>query len=191
MVPAIVIATFRLRNPCIKTERHKVPVSQNTSLPLNKGLYLGTHNSCHVSPLFSGCFPAHCGPAQWRYSHPPIIEQLEDGIRHVEIDIWFNMDTRHWEIFHHFPGSSFLGWLCIRLLSRCRRSTGERRHFSRGSAAVDLGLVVTKCGARSSMDLLRFEGAVVLAQRTVTQFVSGCILALGLPGIGDSACELG
>lgn len=103
LVPAIVIATFRLRNPCVKSERHKVPVSQNTSLPLNKGLYLGTHNSCHVSPLFSGCFPAHCGPAQWRYSHPPIIEQLEDGIRHVEIDIWFNMDTRHWEIFHHFP----------------------------------------------------------------------------------------
>ena len=111
LVPAIVIATFRLRNPCIKAERHKVPVSHNTSLPLNKGLYLGTHNSCHVSPLFSGCFPAHCGPAQWRYSHPPIVEQLEDGIRHVEIDIWFNMDTRHWEIFHHFPGSNFLDWV--------------------------------------------------------------------------------
>ena len=36
----------------------------------------------------------------WQYSHLSMVDQLDFGLRHLELDIWFNKTTASWEIWH-------------------------------------------------------------------------------------------
>ncbi len=62
-------------------------------LAINQLQLLGTHNSYHIQPIipFSSTF---------RYSHEPIPNQLERGVRHLEIDCHFNRRTNRWVVYH-------------------------------------------------------------------------------------------
>lgn len=50
---------------------------------------LGTHNSCHVASLFAVFVP------YWRYTHATLEQQLGAGLRHIELDIWFDRGAGH------------------------------------------------------------------------------------------------
>eukprot|EP00298_Acanthocystis_sp_HF-20_P028348 c7059_g1_i1.p1 GENE.c7059_g1_i1~~c7059_g1_i1.p1 ORF type:complete len:390 (+),score=114.90 c7059_g1_i1:36-1172(+) len=63
--------------------------------PLNSFQIIGTHNSCHKTNVFAFLF-IHA----WCYNHYSLTSQLEMGIRHLEIDVWFNRSTKKWEVFH-------------------------------------------------------------------------------------------
>ncbi|GAB5363430.1 hypothetical protein AAMO2058_000882400 [Amorphochlora amoebiformis] len=65
-----------------------------SSVPLNQFRLVGTHNSVHVAGLFSIFVP------YWQYTHLPLVHQLNFGIRHIEIDLWFNKTLGIWEVFH-------------------------------------------------------------------------------------------
>ena len=54
---------------------------------------IGTHNSCHRANLFGGL-----AVPRWRYSHHPLLAQLELGIRHIEIDLWYNSTSTQWQV---------------------------------------------------------------------------------------------
>ena len=49
---------------------------------ITDGYVLGTHNSYHLAPSGDGV-------AEWNYSHPPLAEQLDRGLRQFELDIVF------------------------------------------------------------------------------------------------------
>jgi len=61
--------------------------------PLNDYCVVGTHNSCHVCSLFGWFFIK-----PWHYSHPRLTHQLDYGIRHLELDIWYNRGMDRWEV---------------------------------------------------------------------------------------------
>jgi len=63
--------------------------------PYNNFVVIGTHNSCHECAVFGGlCIKA------FQYTHASLGEQLRMGIRHIELDIWYNRVLGRWEIFH-------------------------------------------------------------------------------------------
>ena len=55
----------------------------------------GTHNSTHQCSLFGWLFVR-----SWRYTHSTILDQLDDGVRNVELDVWYNITTQAWEVRH-------------------------------------------------------------------------------------------
>jgi len=66
----------------------------NLKIPLNHFQIIGTHNSVHVAGLFSIFIP------YWRYTHTSLANQLNIGVRHIELDLWFNKSIQKWEIWH-------------------------------------------------------------------------------------------
>ena len=60
--------------------------------PLNDFTCIGTHNSTHGVSIFGALFIK-----EWHYVHAPLGAQLQLGIRHVEIDIWYNSCASRWE----------------------------------------------------------------------------------------------
>lgn len=65
---------------------------QNKSAPLNYFKQRGTHNSYHKLSWFSTFIPA------FRYELPPIMNQLNDGMRHLELDV-HNINDE-WLVYH-------------------------------------------------------------------------------------------
>ena len=75
---------------------------------LDQFVLIGTHNSCHRANMLSRFIP------HWQYSHAPLLEQLElgaqllalawadccAGMRHIELDLWYNYTSARWEIWH-------------------------------------------------------------------------------------------
>ena len=84
----VTICSIKIKNPCVRPAMNTRIPEKPPSLRFNQALSVGSHNSCHVANVFSGwpCFPPHWGPAQWRYTHPALVQQLEQGVRHLEID---------------------------------------------------------------------------------------------------------
>jgi len=101
----VTICSIKIKNPCVRPAMNTRIPEKPPSLRFNQALSVGSHNSCHVANVFSGwpCFPPHWGPAQWRYTHPALVHQLEQGVRHLEIDAWFELNSREWQMFHHLP----------------------------------------------------------------------------------------
>mmetsp|Transcript_2847 Transcript_2847/g.3912 ORF Transcript_2847/g.3912 Transcript_2847/m.3912 type:complete len:418 (+) Transcript_2847:47-1300(+) len=66
----------------------------SSDAPLNRVQVVGTHNSVHVAGMFSALIP------YWQYTHPSLIDQLNTGIRHLEIDLWYNKSFGMWEVWH-------------------------------------------------------------------------------------------
>ncbi len=64
--------------------------------PLNHLQFIGTHNSYHIAPslalrkLIEGAIPGQ-GEAL-NYSHPPLSDQLDSGIRQLELDVFADPD---------------------------------------------------------------------------------------------------
>ena len=57
---------------------------------------VGVHNGCHVANLLSLIiYP-------WSYTHISILSQLKLGLRHIEIDTWYERNSSDWFIFHEF-----------------------------------------------------------------------------------------
>ena len=57
---------------------------------------MGVHNGCHVANLLSIFIPP------WSYTHISILSQLKLGLRHVEIDAWYERSSSAWNVFHEF-----------------------------------------------------------------------------------------
>jgi hypothetical protein len=82
-----------------EVEEELVNASGAGSRLLNEFAVIGTHNSIHVAALFSVFIPF------WQYSHTPLVAQLEMGLRHIELDIWYNRNRKKWVVRGH--GRSF------------------------------------------------------------------------------------
>ena len=68
-------------------------LSMDDVLRVNHFQAKGTHNSYHVEPT-----PAH---PEWMYTHAPLDEQLaEQGVRKLELDLWWNERCERFEVFH-------------------------------------------------------------------------------------------
>ncbi len=85
--------TYPAHPSALLSKAHEVELCKSTK-SLNSFLVVGTHNSCHQASLFTVFIP------YWRYTHPSFLVQLEAGLRHIEIDVWFNRSRRTFEIFH-------------------------------------------------------------------------------------------
>ena len=69
---------------------------RNDSVDLSSIRCVGVHNGCHVANLLSIFIPP------WSYTHISILSQLKLGLRHVEIDAWYERSTSSWKVFHEF-----------------------------------------------------------------------------------------
>ncbi|EMI51915.1 Ca2+-dependent phosphoinositide-specific phospholipase C [Rhodopirellula sallentina] len=73
-----------------KSSRHSI--KEHDHLPLSKFQAIGTHNSYHVAPdalvnsVVSTVKPSESGA--WEYTHPPLPQQLQSGIRQFELDLY-------------------------------------------------------------------------------------------------------
>lgn len=54
---------------------------------------LGTHNSYHQQPSSTTV-------DEWNYSHPPLPEQFDAGVRQIELDIQRNPETNAYQVLH-------------------------------------------------------------------------------------------
>jgi len=94
--------------------------------PLNDFTCIGTHNSTHEVSIFGALFIK-----EWHYVHAPLGAQLQLGIRHVEIDIWYNSCASRWEVYHEcidpITTASFLFEDVLRYLHQW--SVLNREHF--------------------------------------------------------------
>ncbi len=120
---AWVRASYDAREPLLGFDREKR--LSESELPYNKFQQVGTHNSVHISGLFSMFVP------YWRYTHRSLVEQLNMGIRHIELDLWFNMHLQRWEVWHEcIDGLTVTPLLLSDTLSQLRSwSRGHRGHF--------------------------------------------------------------
>lgn len=94
--------------------------------PLNAFAYIGTHNSCHTCAVFGGlCIKP------FQYTHASLGDQLRMGIRHIELDIWYNRTLQQWEIWHEvvdpLANSHFLLVDSLSVLHQW--SCANREHF--------------------------------------------------------------
>ena len=73
------------------------PAAEVDGLRLNQLQVIGSHNSYRrrtYAPLFAhlqnirACLSAELDPETWDYDHPPLREQLDAGVRALEIDIY-------------------------------------------------------------------------------------------------------
>lgn len=55
---------------------------------------VSTHNSYHQLTILS-----HFSKS-WNYQHPPILTQLEDGVRGLEFDLHYSLISERWTVFH-------------------------------------------------------------------------------------------
>ena len=55
----------------------------------------GTHNSTHQCSVFGWLLVS-----SWRFTHASLLDQLDDGIRTIELDIWYNIGKKSWEVRH-------------------------------------------------------------------------------------------
>eukprot|EP01064_Diplonema_japonicum_P033189 TRINITY_DN6480_c3_g1_i1.p1 TRINITY_DN6480_c3_g1~~TRINITY_DN6480_c3_g1_i1.p1 ORF type:complete len:374 (+),score=81.23 TRINITY_DN6480_c3_g1_i1:62-1123(+) len=62
---------------------------------LDKFQVIGAHNSSHVANVFGLFFIK-----VWRYTLPPLKSQLDQGIRHFEIDAWYDRTNDEWFMLH-------------------------------------------------------------------------------------------
>ncbi len=66
----------------------------DSELRLNQIQVIGTHNSYHVAPpewlmdFLEGFRPESA--REWDYTHPPLTEQLDDGVRQFELDLFLD-----------------------------------------------------------------------------------------------------
>lgn len=70
-------------------------------LRMNQVQVLGTHNSYHIAPdpaVIKTAMAFDKGAAGWDYTHPPINEQLDAGLRSFEIDL--NLMDGKIHVFH-------------------------------------------------------------------------------------------
>jgi hypothetical protein len=76
-----------------ETEEKKYP--NDSSLRITDGQVWGTHNSYHIAPESDVVSP-------WNYSHLPLDQQLERGIRQFELDIVFDPENEE-VLVQHIP----------------------------------------------------------------------------------------
>ena len=62
-------------------------------LRITHGTVLGSHNSYHLQPE-SQTVP------EWNYSHPPLSQQLDQGLRQFELDVLRDPDTGELRVLH-------------------------------------------------------------------------------------------
>ncbi|KAI9138748.1 PLC-like phosphodiesterase [Paraphysoderma sedebokerense] len=65
------------------------------SIPLNKLQVMGSHNSYHIAPP-AGTFSSLIRP--WQYTHPPLPQQFDMGVRSIELDI--HLRDGEVEVYH-------------------------------------------------------------------------------------------
>ena len=81
-----------LGSPSMRGEAPPV-LAMDDVLRVNHFQAKGTHNSYHVEPT-----PAH---PEWMYTHAPLEVQLsEQGVRKLELDLWWNEHCERFEVFH-------------------------------------------------------------------------------------------
>lgn len=68
---------------------------RDAELRITDGQVWGTHNSYHIAPSTDAV-------AEWNYTHPPLDEQLTQGVRQFEIDVVFDPD-REEILVQHIP----------------------------------------------------------------------------------------
>ena len=71
---------------------------------MNQVQVIGTHNSYHVQPAPTALHIMRAFTREvdaWNYSHPPLDEQLNQGVRSFELDLQWRDNT--WQVFH-VPG---------------------------------------------------------------------------------------
>lgn len=65
--------------------------SSGQDLKLNQIQAIGSHNSYHMAPpeaLMKTVVKINKDAAAWNYTHPPLAQQLEIGVRQFELDIF-------------------------------------------------------------------------------------------------------
>jgi len=67
-----------------------------TNVPLNRIQSIGVHNGCHRANMIASFVP------EWNYTHVPFVDQLKIGLRHLELDVWFDRRSQCWRVFHEF-----------------------------------------------------------------------------------------
>jgi hypothetical protein len=72
--------------------RPELPPTASASVPMNGLQVAGTHNSYHVAPLIA-FHPSHA------YTHKPLNEQLEGGMRALELDVHMRADGT-FDVYH-------------------------------------------------------------------------------------------
>ena len=80
---------------------HADEVENSANLRMNQVQIVATHNSYHVradEPLFSLVKAAFPDAATWDYSHRPLKEQLDSGVRGFELDLYF--DPQAIRVYH-------------------------------------------------------------------------------------------
>jgi hypothetical protein len=65
----------------------------DAELRINQLQAIGTQNSYHLRPSGQAVIP------QWDYAHPPIAQQLDEGVRQIELDIHYGADGS-FRVFH-------------------------------------------------------------------------------------------
>ena len=69
---------------------------------MNSVVLKGTHNSYHIQPTYNfGFWGLNLLISSWRYTHPPVANALNSGIRHFEWDIHFGKEGRI--LNYHMP----------------------------------------------------------------------------------------
>ncbi|MBI2424968.1 MAG: hypothetical protein HYV27_19230 [Candidatus Hydrogenedentes bacterium] len=79
-----------------------VPALGADPLRMNQIQVLATHNSYHVQPeepRFSTMKKFSKEVADWGYSHPPLNVQLDNGIRGLELDVYYQPEG-HFKVLH-------------------------------------------------------------------------------------------
>ena len=71
-------------------------------LRLNEIQVIATHNSYHVQPeepRFSEMIARNPRAASWGYTHAPLNEQLDSGVRGFELDVYYQPDG-YFKVLH-------------------------------------------------------------------------------------------
>ena len=90
----IMIVSFVGCSPSVDTEKNTEEFFPNDSLfRITDAQVFGTHNSYHLAPSADGV-------AEWNYSHPPLGEQLDRGLRQFELDIVFEPSEQELLVQH-------------------------------------------------------------------------------------------
>eukprot|EP01059_Diplonema_ambulator_P020993 TRINITY_DN34976_c0_g1_i1.p1 TRINITY_DN34976_c0_g1~~TRINITY_DN34976_c0_g1_i1.p1 ORF type:complete len:341 (+),score=55.41 TRINITY_DN34976_c0_g1_i1:47-1069(+) len=80
-------------NNLLPDEVERALVEEDLSLDSYK--VYGTHNSTHQCNVFGWLFVR-----DWTYSHTALLAQLDNGIRHLEVDTWYNCTAGEWQVKH-------------------------------------------------------------------------------------------
>jgi hypothetical protein len=128
---------------CTQPSAEVPPYPRDTELRINQLQALGTQNSYHLRP------PGQAIAPEWDYAHPPLDQQLDEGVRQLELDVHYAADGR-FDVFHTTAGDEN---------STCARLTDCLRAVRAWSARHPLHHpVVVLIQPEDELDAIKLDG---------------------------------